>query len=126
MNIETQLVEKINCIVKNVTAIKMNKDDLLVKTGDYICIANNFLYCDDPNNKKGFTFKGKIFSPNWINVYKMKNYGGVDCFIVRVHYHLGCDYEGADKIVPVSEFEKQGFRHTKYDKNIDWYIFKKE
>jgi hypothetical protein len=95
----------------------------LVKEGDYLAIANGFLYCDDPHNKKGFTFKGKIFAPNWITVYEMGNYGGVDCFRVKVHHNTGVDYEGADKIVPISEFQKQGVRPTEYSKDIDWYVW---
>ena len=94
-----------------------------VREGDYLVVANNFLFCDDPRNKKGFTFKGKIYSPKWLNIYEIKNYGGVDCFRVRVHHHMGCNYEGSDKIIPVSEFQKQGCRPTEYSKNIDWYVW---
>jgi hypothetical protein len=33
-----------------------------LSVGDYLCICNGFLKCDSPNNKKGFSFKGKMRS----------------------------------------------------------------
>jgi hypothetical protein len=116
-----KLIDQVKNFGKSLNENKNNT--LLVKEGDYLVIANGFLYCDDPNNKKGFTFKGKIFAPKWINVYEMGNYGGVDCFRVRVHHNTGADYEGADKIVPVSELQKQGVRPNTYSKDIDWYVW---
>ena len=71
----------------------------------WICI-NKELNCDDPKNKKGFKWKGKIFSPNWIKVFDIKEFGGVMCAVVAIYHFMGCSYYGAEKIIPLSEFEK--------------------
>jgi hypothetical protein len=104
---------------------KSKNQNQLVNEGDYLVICNGFLKCDDPNNKKGFTFNGKIFSSSWINVYEKCVYNDIPCFRVRIHHHMGCDYEGADKIVPEIEFNKQGIRPEEYSKEISWYAWKK-
>ena len=94
-----------------------------LSVGDYLCICNGFLKCDSPNNKKGFSFKGKIFSPNWIKVFDIKEFEGVNCAVVKKHFNLGCNYYGSEYIIPLSEFEKQGCRPLKYLENIDWYVW---
>lgn len=101
--------------------VENNSSDI-IHEGDYIVVCK-VLKCDDPNNKKGFTFNGTIGPNEWLNIYEKGVYGGTDCFRVRVHHHMGVNYEGSDKIVPVSEFTKQGVRATKYDDKLDWYVW---
>ena len=79
----------------------------LLSVGDYICVGNGFLKCDSPDNKKGFSFKGKIFSPTCIKVFDIKEFEGIKCAVVKKHFNLGCDYYGSEYIIPLSEFENK-------------------
>jgi len=117
-------MKKVSIKHQNATdAYTMLSSRSFLSVGDYLCICNGFLKCDSPNNKKGFSFKGKIFSPNWIKVFDIKEFDGVKCAVVKKHLNLGCDYYGAEYIIPLSEFEKQGCRPLEYSENIDWYVW---
>ena len=94
---------------------------IFVSVGDWLCVCKD-LTCDAFDNKKGYTWKGKIFTPHWLKIFDIAVFGGVLCAVVKCHHGLGCNYFGSTKIVPISEFQKQGKKAYGWSKDIDWYF----